>query len=72
MHLRSPRDAPIDFIAPPVLANPENAPELPIELVMYITKPRGGPGRRHETVSRIRHRFDSHYPRSGLPSITPA
>ena len=53
MHLRSPRDAPIDSIASPILVNPESAPELPIELVMYITKPREGPGRTRVTVCRI-------------------
>jgi hypothetical protein len=36
MHLRSPRVAAIHFIVTPISANPESAPELPIELVIYI------------------------------------
>jgi hypothetical protein len=53
LHLRSPRAAPVDFVAAPIWLNPESAAELPIELVIYITEACGGPRRTHETVSRF-------------------
>src|SRR6266508_613481 len=45
------------FVASPVSANRESAAELPIELVIHITEPSGGPGRTYGTVYRIRHSF---------------
>jgi hypothetical protein len=55
------------FIASPICGNPESAAELPIELVIHITEPRGGPGRTHATVSRIRHGFDIEAIREPMP-----
>jgi hypothetical protein len=55
--LRSARVAAIDSVAAPGSCNAAGAAELPIEFVIYITEPRGGPGRTRDRV-RDRHRAD--------------
>jgi hypothetical protein len=48
--LRSARVAAIDSVAAPGSCNAAGAAELPIEFVIYITEPRGGPGRTRDRV----------------------
>jgi hypothetical protein len=54
-NLRSARVAAVDSVAAPGSCNAAGAAELPIEFVIYITEPRGGPGR-SVIVSGIHHR----------------
>ena len=49
-NLRSARVAAIDSVAAPGSCNAAGAAELPIEFVIYITEPRGGPGRTRDRV----------------------
>ena len=59
-NLRSACVAAIDSVAAPSSCNAAGAAELPIEFVIYITEPHGGPGRIRVIVSGIRHRIDPH------------